>query len=68
VPGIPLEEELAGTEFETIILAEKSLIVTVLTEALLAGLRRTKTLSVLATLEAVGNSDTFFALSAMDFS
>jgi hypothetical protein len=68
VPGIPLEEELAGTELETTILAEKSLIVTVLTEGLTAGLRRTKTLSVLATLEAVGSSDTFFALSAMDFS
>jgi hypothetical protein len=68
VPAIPLELELAGTEFDIKTLAEKLAIVTVLTEALLEGLRRTKILSVDATLEAVGNSDTFFELSAIIFS
>jgi hypothetical protein len=66
VPAIPFALELAGTEFEMVMLAEKFAIVTVLTEALISGLRRIKTLSVDATLEAVGSSDTFFELSAIN--
>jgi len=54
VPATPLEEALAGTLFDMTRLAEKTPISTVLTDALPDGLRRTKTLSVDATFEAVG--------------
>ena len=46
-------------------LADKSEKGIVLTDALLAGLRRTNILSVLATLEVVGSSETFLLLSAI---
>jgi hypothetical protein len=65
VPAIPLEVELAGTEFDKVILADTVEKFTVLTEAFPEGSRRTKILSVLATLEAVGSSDTFLLLSAI---
>lgn len=67
VPAIPFEEELAGAEFDSTILADTVEKFTVLTEALPEGSRRTKILSVLATLEAVGNCDTFFELSAISY-
>lgn len=63
---MPFEEALAGTEFDRTRLADTVEKFTVLTEALPEGSRRTKTLSVLATLEAVGNCDTFFELSAIN--
>jgi hypothetical protein len=68
VPATPFEEEVAGALLEMTILAEKSATVTVLTEALAAGLRRTNTLSVIATLDAVGTSDIFLLLSAIIYS
>jgi hypothetical protein len=68
VPATPLDDEFAGTLFDKAILAEKSETVTVLTEALEDGLRRTNNLSVIATLEAIGSSDIFLLLSAMIYS
>jgi hypothetical protein len=65
VPTIPFEVEFAGALFDTIILADKSESVTVLTDAFDEGLRSTNTRSVLATFAAVGSSDTFLLLSAI---
>ena len=65
MPAIPFEVEFAGALFDTIILADKSESVTVLTDAFDEGLRSTNTRSVLATFAAVGSSDTFLLLSAI---
>jgi hypothetical protein len=65
VPAIPLELEFAGTLFEIVIFAETAEKATVLVDALPEGSRRTKTLSVLATLEACGISDNFLLLSVI---
>jgi hypothetical protein len=68
VPATPLEDELAGTVFEMTRLAAKIPTLTVLTEAFPEGSRRTKTLSVEATLAAVANCETFLLLSVIIYS
>lgn len=65
VPARPVEEEFAGTVFDITRLAAKMLRLTVRTDALPDGFRRTKTLSVAETFEAVGSSETFLLLSAI---
>lgn len=64
---MPFEEAVAGTELDRTMLADTVEKFTVLTEGVPEGSRRTKILSVLATLEAVGNCDTFFELSAISY-
>jgi hypothetical protein len=65
VPATPLEAEFAGAVFEKTKLAEIVDKAAVLTDGLPAGSRRTKILSVLAVLAAIGSSDTFLLLSAI---
>lgn len=65
VPANPFDDAVVGAVFETIKLADNVENGTVLTDALLAGLRSTNILSVLATLAAVGSSDIFLLLSAI---
>ena len=65
VPGIPFEDELTGTVFDMTMLAQRSLNVIVLAEALDDGLRNTNILSVAATFAAIASSEIFLLFSAM---
>jgi hypothetical protein len=63
VPAVPVELDVDGTLLENVNPNAKFATVIVLDEGDPAGSRSTKTLSVLATLAAVGSSDSFLLLS-----